>query len=86
MGNTLHQDTAAMVFQLALYLRKKCKKQKKKMLENHKSNFKTPTHKEAITCPSRSLVIVIIIFFISFSRKLRLLAHSATFNCLMFTS
>lgn len=63
-----------------------CTKSARSMLENHKPNFKASAHKEAITCPSRSLVIVMIIFFISFLKKLRLLGRSAAFNCLMFTS
>lgn len=52
------------MYLLSVDVGKKRKKQEKKkiMLENHKSNFKTVAHKVSITCPSRSSVIVMIIF------------------------
>lgn len=65
---THYQDSVSVAFQYVFALsgfRQKAQEageEKKIMLENHKSNFKTVAHKVSITCPSRSSVIVMIIF------------------------
>lgn len=64
---THYQDSVSVALQCVFALsgfRQKAQEagEKKIMLESHKSNFKTVAHKVSITCPSRSSVIVMIIF------------------------
>lgn len=59
VGNTFFRS---MAFQYALYLCKKCEKRKKKFWKTTNLIYNLKTLKEAISGPSRSLVIIIIIF------------------------